>query len=384
MDLQVSPVFLKNAESNKRYVVNQGGMRSGKTYSILQTLILKYALKSKGLFIDVARKTQAELHDSVVRDFFKILDTLPIRNKPKQVQSKLSYQVHGNTFSFIGIDKPQKKRGPQRDLLFINEANGITLDDWVQLSGRTGGQIFLDYNPSEYFWINELILEKDSSKFDLIRSTYLDNYDFLPAWQVQEIENLISIDDFYYKVYVLGELAIMKGKIYNGYTLIEPSEYDELYEDEKFYGLDFGYENATSLIEVKWCNEKVYEREMYRATHKYDSDLLRWMNENNISQTADIYADPANSAGISLLRDSGYNIRHANKAVWDGIRFCQGLKRFICKSSIAYIKEINSYKFKQTSNGEIIEEPVKINDHCVDAMRYSEFTHLAKRFMPYG
>lgn len=384
MDLQVSPVFQLSAQSDKRYVINQGGMRSGKTYSILQTLLLKYALQRKGLFIDIARKTQAELRDSVIRDFFKIIDTLPIRNKPKQTKSGLVYTVNGNTFTFIGLDNPQKKRGPGRDLLFVNEANGLTLEDWVQLSGRTSGQIYIDFNPSEYFWLNEMILEKDSSRYDLIRSTYLDNYDFLPKWQIEEIENLINIDDFYYKVYVLGELAIMKGKIYNGYILIEPNEYDSLYEDEIFYGLDFGYANPTSLMEIKYASEKVYEREIYRESHKYDSDLLKWMDEHGISQTADIYADPANSAGINLLREAGYNIRLANKTVWDGIRYCQGLKRFICKSSVHYIKEINKYKFKQTADDKIIEEPVKIDDHGVDAMRYAEFTHLAKRFNPYG
>jgi len=385
MDLQVSPVFYANAASNKRYVVNQGGMRSGKTYSILQNIIIKYILKNKGLVIDIARKTQAELRDSVMRDFFKILESFEggIR-MPNQTKTGLQYRINGNTVSFIGIDKPQKKRGPQRDILFVNEANGITLDDWIQLAGRTSGQIYIDYNPSEYFWVNEQILEKDSSKFDLIRSTYLDNYDFLEQWQIDEIENLINIDEYYYRVYVLGELAIMKGKIYNNYKLIEPSEYDELFEDERIYGLDFGYEHATSLMEIKISAEQVYEREVYHETHKLDDDLVRWMLEHNISQTNPIYADHAYPASIRKLRDAGFNVHFAKKDVRDGIRFCQALKRNICKSSTHYIKAINQYKFKQTADGLVIEEPVKINDDPLDSMRYAEFTHLRKKVMSFA
>src|SRR6478736_1493591 len=384
MDLQVSPVFYANYASNKRYVVNQGGMRSSKTFSILQTIIVKYILKNKGLVIDIARKTQAELRDSVMRDFFKILESFEggIR-MPNQTKTGLQYRINGNTVSFIGIDKPQKKRGPQRDILFVNEANGITLDDWVQLAGRTSGQIFIDYNPSEYFWVNEQILEKDSSKFDLIKSSYLDSYDFLDQWQIDEIENLINIDEYYYRVYVLGELAIMKGKIYNNYKLIEPSEYDDLFEDERFYGLDFGYEHATSLMEIKLSAEQVFEREVYHETHKLDDDLIRWMLEHNISQTNPIYADHAYPASIRKLRDAGFNVHNANKDVRDGIRFCQSLKRNICKSSVHYIKAINQYKFKQTADGLVIEEPVKINDDPLDSMRYGEFSHLRKRILSF-
>ena len=37
--IQVSVVFEKNFRANTKIVVNQGGSRSGKTYSILQLLI---------------------------------------------------------------------------------------------------------------------------------------------------------------------------------------------------------------------------------------------------------------------------------------------------------------------------------------------------------
>lgn len=383
MNLPVSPLFVKNYNSTKRHTVNRGGTRSGKTYAILQANIIKWGLQSKGEVIDIVRKTQAELYDSVMKDFFDILNMMEIYDRSCHDKTHFHYRINSNLFRFIGMDKAQKKRGPARSILHINEANGLTLEDWVQLNARTSKQCYYDYNPSEYFWIDENILEKDSSRYELIHSTYLDNYDFLTPDQIAEIENLINIDDFYYKVYVLGEAAIMKGKIYDRYTLIEPEEYDQLFEDEKFYGIDFGYEDYTCLMEVKWCNEKVYERELYYENHKFDEDLLRWMIENNIDYNASIYADPANAAGIKKLRNAGFNIINADKTVWEGIRYCQGLKRFICKSSRNHIKSMNQYKFKQDANGVIREEPVKLNDHTCDAQRYAEFTHLSRQFNPY-
>lgn len=386
MDLEVSPIFVKNLNANKRYVVNQGGMRSGKTYSILQVLIIKYLLRHRGLVVDIARKTQAELRGTVIVDFFKILEDLPgIKNPPVQTKTGLEYKLNGNLIRFIGLDKAQKKRGAGRDILYINEANGLTLEDWVQLSGRCRGQIYIDFNPSEHFWVNDLILEKSEEKFDLIHSTYLDNYDFLPKWQIEEIENLINIDDFYYKVYVLGMLAIMKGKIFTGYEIIEDYIYDELFEDETFYGLDFGYEHATSLIEIKYADEKVYERERYHETHKHVEHLIEWMEDNGISKSAAIYADPAVPASIRKIQAAGFNVHKAKKDVKDGLMFCQALKRSICKSSTHHIRSMGKYKFKQTASGEILDwEPVKIEDDSCDAMRYGEFTHLRKQIITIG
>lgn len=382
MDFEVSPIFLKNVQATKRHVINQGGTRSGKTYSILQVLIIRFALKRRGLIIDIVRKTQAELESTILVDFIAILESLNLYNARNHNKTRKEYRLNGNLFRFIGLDKAQKKRGSKRHILYINECNGITLEDWIQLSIRCSEQIFYDFNPSEYFWLNEHILEGSAEKFEMIHSTYLDSYDFLTYEQIKQIEDLIKIDDFYYKVYVLGLLAIMKGKIYNNYNLIEPEDYDEIFEDEIFYGLDFGYEHRTVLIEIKYSQEQVYEREIYSETHKLDEDLIKFMQERGISETAPIYADPAARSSIQRIREAGFTVIKAKKDVKDGIRFCQSLKRNICKTSKHFIKSINKYKFRQTADGNIIEEPVKLDDDSVDAMRYGEFTHLRLKLHP--
>lgn len=391
MDISVSPVFLKNAESKKRITVNQGGTRSGKTWSILQVLIIQYALKRHGLIIDIVRKSQTELRDSVYVDFIEILQDMGIYQPRLHNKTKMTYRLNGNLFRFIGLDKSQKKRGSKRNILYVNEANGLSLEDWVQLNIRTTEKVFIDYNPSEYFWVNEHILEQDPEKFDLIISTYLDNYDFLEASQIKEIEDLILIDDFYYRVYVLGELAIMKGKIYNNYKEITEEEYDDIFHDEIIYGLDFGYEHKTCLVEIKIANEQIYEKCIYMESHKTDEDLIRHMDKIELDQNHDLYYDPAAASSGRKIRDAGYNAHKAKKDVKDGLRFCQSLKRNIVSSSKDainnvrhkdYLKQNSRYKFKQTADGKIIEEPVKIDDDGPDAMRYGAFTHMRHLYDP--
>jgi phage terminase large subunit len=398
-DFPVSPVFIVNQKafqatvySDKpnpvtgnyelvpkyNYIINQGGTRSGKTYSILQVIII-YILTHRGKIIDIVRKTHAELSDTVVQDFIDIIEMLGLTDVIKRNKTKHIFRINGNTIRFMGMDKAQKKRGSKRDILYINEANGLTLEDWIQLNIRATGQVFIDFNPSEYFWVNEQILDKENKNENahiLIKSTYKDNYDFLTYAQIKKIEALIDIDDFWYQVYTLGNLATMKGKIYSKQKLIEPEEYDILDYDELYYGLDFGYEHHTSLIECKYAQEKYYERERYHKQHKTDEDLIAWMLENDISMSAPIYADPAYPASIAKLKEAGFNVRRAKKDVIDGIRFCQGITPHICKSSINYIRSRNKYKWRQKSDGSILEgEPVKIDDDPVDAERYAHYTH---------
>jgi phage terminase large subunit len=377
LDLRVSPVFLANQQAKHKIVINQGGTRSGKTYSILQ-LILLYCFQHKGHIVDIVRKTQAELWSTALLDWIEILQSTGVYNEKYHHKTKNEFWINGNLVRFMGLDKSQKKRGSKRHLLYINEANGITLEDWAQLKMRCMGKIYLDYNPSEYFWLNEQVLEKRQGEFDFIKSTYLDNYDFLTPDNIREIEDLITMDDYYHKVYVLGELAVMKGKIYEKYDFISPDEYDAIESDDTFYGLDFGYDHPMALMEIKYYNERVFERQKFVERKKTDEDLIKSMDEQNISQLADIYADPAGASSIFKIQEAGYNVRRAKKQVQEGIRFCQQLRRTICSDSLDHIKMMNQYKWKQTADGVVLAEPVKINDDTPDATRYGEFTHLRK------
>jgi phage terminase large subunit len=86
-----------------------------------------------------------------MRDFFEILNNEDIYNPDLHNKSDATYQLWGNMVEFISIDQPQKVRGRKRDVLFINEANEINLEDWRQLLLRTTGRVLIDYNPSDEF-----------------------------------------------------------------------------------------------------------------------------------------------------------------------------------------------------------------------------------------
>jgi phage terminase large subunit len=77
LQVKTSEIFEKNYTASTRIVVNQGGSRSGKTYSILQMLIV-IAMQEKGKVFSIVRKSLPSLKMTAYRDFFEILRAMDL------------------------------------------------------------------------------------------------------------------------------------------------------------------------------------------------------------------------------------------------------------------------------------------------------------------
>jgi phage terminase large subunit len=75
LQVKTSELFERNYTAPTRIVVNQGGSRSGKTYSLLQMLIVM-AMQEKGKVYSIVRKSLPSLKMTAYRDFFEILRNL--------------------------------------------------------------------------------------------------------------------------------------------------------------------------------------------------------------------------------------------------------------------------------------------------------------------
>ena len=189
LKIQATNVFQRNYEAVKRFVVNIGGSRSTKTYSILQLLIVKALSSDEPLLISVVRKSFPSLRISVMRDFFEILKKLELYDEINHNRSEHTYTLGKSVIEFFSIDDAQKRRGTKRNILYINEANEVSYEDFFQLNIRTTDQIFIDFNPSEYFWYNEEL--ETRGDVQVIKSTYKDN-PYLNADQINEIHSTIK------------------------------------------------------------------------------------------------------------------------------------------------------------------------------------------------
>ena len=371
LQLNHTIVFTKNMNAyNKgiRFIINQGGTRSSKTYSIMQ-LLLFLCLTQKDLRVSVVRKTLPALKASAMIDFYDIMNEWKQYNIKNHNKTEQRYTFNnGSSIEFIGIDKGQKVRGRKRDILYCNEANELTQDDFIQLNMRTNKAVFLDFNPSDNeSWLYDL-LKKDESC--LIKSTYKDNI-FLEESLVEQIEDLINVDENYYKVYVLGERPIATTRIY---THFKSYDFFEEFKDS-CYGLDFGYNHPCALIESSFDGNKVYVREIIYRSKLTTADLITLMNELGVDKRKHIYCDSARPEVIEEIKRAGYRASGSDKAVKAGIDKVKSMEVFIHSESVNLWKEFKLYSWKSV-NGVILDEPVKLNDDGMDAMRYSIHSHI--------
>lgn len=373
LEINYGPLFIKNWQAESKIVINQGGTRSGKTYSLLQLLIVK-AFEHKGKVFTIVRKSLPSLKMTAYRDFFEILNNLDLYSETDHNKSDYTYSLNGNLFEFVSLDQPQKKRGARRDFLFCNEANELTWEDFFQLLVRTTDKIWLDYNPSDSFhWIYDKLLVRDDVTY--IQSTYKDN-PFLEQTIVDEIERLQGTDDDYWRIYGLGERGLSRATVFQFNVVDDPK--GQLVS----FGLDFGFTNdPTSLVQVYKDGDDLYIHEMMYHTQLTNSDISDKFAELGLTRYDEIWADSAEPKSIEELHRFGWNIKPTAKgadSIMAGIDILKRHKIYVTKGSDNTIREFQNYKWQEDKNGNLLNKPIDKFNHAIDAVRYATFNRLSK------
>jgi phage terminase large subunit len=374
MEIKSTVIFEKNYEALNdptiRFVINEGGSRSSKTYSLCQLVII-YCLQNNHKVVSVIRKTFPALRATVLRDFIEILKELNIYSVEDHNKSEHIYTFpNGSIVEFFSVDDEQKIRGRKRDIAWCNEANELYFDDFTQLNMRTESKLIFDYNPSESTsWLYEL--PQDESI--MIKSTYKDN-PFLPQSIRTQIEDLKRTDEALYQIYALGEKAISKSNIYSQWSFVahRPARFVKY-----VYGLDFGYNHPTALMRVYYCDNDIYIEPVIYESYLTTTMLIEKLATLGIEQTVSILADYSRPEIIQEMNIAGYDVINANKVVKKGI---DNLKTFgvICQDDKALKREYENYKWKKVGDF-ITDEPVKLFDDAMDAIRYAT-THIRQEY----
>ena len=299
-----------------------------------------------------------------MRDFIEVLDKFGKYNPNDLYKQEMYYELNGNTIEFLNSDDEQKLRGRRRDLLWINEANELGRDEFVQLSIRTTDKIILDYNPSDIdSWI---YTEEEKDTCYWFKTTYKHN-PYLSKEIIDEIEGLKTKDDNLYRVFALGERGIARELVFNKYT-----EETEIPPQAKLlgYGFDPGYTDQTALVAVYKMGEHLYLKELIYESNLTITDVIYRMNQFDMDRTDTIWGDSSNPSAIEEIRRAGFNIKPVKKTtIQYGLDL---LKRHYIHivSSPNIVKEFNSYKYKTDKDGKILGVPEDKNNHALDAARY--------------
>lgn len=350
-----------------RYVVNQGGTSSSKTFSILQTMY-HIARREQGCLISVVSESLPHLKRGALRDFQIILEQEGVI--PDSIWNKTDniFNIGTSRIEFFSADNPGKVHGARRDFLFLNECNNIKYPIADQLFIRTRKTIFLDYNPLSSFWVHEKIIPHSDCFF--LKTTFMDNI-FLDEAIIKDIIKKKNTDANWWRVYGLGEVGSIEGLIFADFEII-----DELPQLESYgYGLDFGFSSdPTACIKVAIKNDVLYLDEILYRTHLLNSDIVNEFKVNAIRAGYDeIIADSAEPKSIEEIRRAGFNIKGAIKgadSINHGIQLLKQHKLIVTKRSVNLIKELRNYKYIEDSSGQLTGKPIDDFNHAIDAIRY--------------
>lgn len=381
LDIEASELFERTYNASTRFVCSYGGTRSGKSFSILQSLIVKALSSQETKIVSVVRKSFPSLRLTIMKDFFDILEMLKIYEEKNHNKSDHTYQLGKWEFQFFSIDDPAKKRGAKRSILYINEATELDYESFFQLQIRTTDQVILDWNPSMVGWINEKVLTDPDCT--VIHSTYKDN-PFLPEGQIKEIEKLKDVDEQYYKIYALGEYAGNVDLIYS-HTVIDGIPYEKIERGEIkliALGMDWGFSNdPTVVVEVYKEGDNLYLNELLYEKGLTNNDIVEKLKGLGVDRYTEIIADSAEPKSIEELHRMRFNIKPAKKgpdSIKNGIDILRRHKIYITAQSTNLIRELNNYKYITDKDGNALNKPVDAFNHGMDAIRYVALNKLSE------
>ena len=385
----ITPKFYPLLFDKNRFQCIYGSAGSGKSVYACQSLLLRILV---GYTTDIThrililRKTANSIRDSVFEEFKKWINTWNLNELVTINKSSMSFEfTNGSQIISAGLDDSEKLKSLTGvTSIWIEEASQITLPDFRQVNLRLRGithtkmQIILTFNPiSSLLWINDYFFANNKDNATIHHSTWRDN-PYLNAEYINELKALKDQDENYWNIYSEGKFGILKDLVYNNYEILKefPKKFKEV-----SWGMDFGFRDPSTLVQIGYYDNNYYIKERLYERNLTNTDLIECVKKiipKKHRRKQIIYADNAEPARIEEFNRAGFICKPADKSVKDGIDFCRRSSLKLYSGSSNLIKEVQSYKHKETKDGTVLEEVVKFNDHTMDAMRYCMYSHWGK------
>ena len=380
-------------------ILIEGPAGTGKTRAILEKMVFiakKYP-KSRILLV---RKTRESMTESVIVTLEeKVLpENHPAKYGPRR-SHRQSYSLWGNGSEIIlgGLDKISKIMSTEYDIICIFEATEATENELETLTSRLRNhqipyqQIICDCNPGPpTHWLNK---RAASGKMTRLLSRFRDN----PTVDDAYLSKLQRLSGVRRKRLYEGVWAAAEGMVYEGWNpdthLIKKMKIPD--DWGKFMTIDFGYTNP--FVCQWWAVDNDGRAYLYKEiyhTRRLVEDHAEHINAINKLRPVKTAISDHDAEDRATLHKRGIITIPAQKAVSTGIECVQNRLRvqedgkpriFIFHDATVEIdqslvemgkptgtaQEFDSYCYPENKEGKPVkEEPVKVDDHGMDAMRY--------------
>lgn len=369
-----------------RYNVYYGGRASGKTFFLIQKLLIKGLKERRNILL--MNKNTNKVGEGVWKELKMAIEAFHLTEyfTFNKTEMKATCE-NGTVFKCMGLDDPERIKG-YADLsdVLLDEATAFNPDDIDLIDGTLRSpkytlplQMYFSFNPVSkanhvYKRFGFDTGEVPRSTF-LLKTTYLDNPHVNEGFLIY-LENLKKRDYRRWQIEALGDFVSLDKLVF---PQIEVREFDHKgLQGELCVGMDFGFTNDLSTLVCSILNDEDKTLHIFKewgATGRTNQQIAQVIKDFGLAKSA-IIADSAEPKSIAELRQEGIvRVRPSVKgpdSILHGIQRMQQYQIIVHPSCKGIIEEFENYAWqKDKTSGEYVNKPIDKFNHYIDACRYS-------------
>ena len=378
-------------------VIADGAVRSGKTVAEIDSFMMWSLSHFEDESFIIAGKSMGALKRNVLTPMFKLLTAKGIPYLYHRSAEDPHVQVGTNRYYLFGANNEKSQ-----DTLAGLTAAGAYADEIAlfpesfveQMIARCsvdGSKVFANCNPQgPYHWFKLNYIDKAKEKRILYLHFTMDDNLSLSQKVKERYKRMFT--GVFFRRYILGLWVMAEGIVYDMFSeeTHKVPTVDRPYA--KYYlSCDYGTQNPMVFglwgrYEDKWYKVKEYhysgrDTGKQKDNEEYYNDLVDFVGNLDIKG---IIIDPSAASFIATIKK--YNKFRVIKAKNDVMEGIQNMSTALSQHMIAYndictetFREFFSYVWnpKAAERGE--DEPLKLNDHHMDADRYFVNTILFRK-----
>lgn len=361
--------------AEQKYTAFIGGIGSGKTFAGCIKAVIEAHEGRDGMIV---APTYPMLRDVTQKTFFEILDKSNLSYSFNKTDGVCEY--NGSTILFRSAEHPDRLRGPNLSWAYLDEAAQMRAGVWDVVIGRLrvgNPKAWITTTPAGFNWVYRYFVERKDPNYLMVQAGTAENT-YLPDDYIEDLKAAYTGE--FARQELDGEFTLFEGLVYSEFRLathVVPFDVNEGWQ--KVRSIDYGYTNPfVCLFGAVDEDGRLYVYdEHYQAKQliSHHAQAIK-KREGQFSWTVADHDAQDNAE----MRAQGIVTINAKKDVTAGIQkvkarlAVQGDSRprlYIHPRCENLIREIQSYRWAESRDGaNEKEEPVKENDHAMDALRY--------------
>lgn len=393
-------------KSTAQFNLAHGSVRSGKTVCTIFRFMHAVYNADQGSQIWIVGHTLETIYRNIVSQIidsnqrnlsiFRNFCTWFAGKKELRFMDKTIYCIGAKDQGAIGI-----LQGGTCDLCYCDEMT-LYPDNVLQMLitrlSNPKSMLFASMNPREpSHKCHELIklAESGDPKYYALHFTLDDNPYLTQAYKDTLKQTLSGL---FYRRHYLGEWCLAEGAIFEFldrqvHIVRRPPRAAEFW----LAGIDYGASNPFCCLlvgyhsgkygqggPVLWVEKEYYWDPRKTGRQKTNSEFVRDLEQFlQAYPVRSIYVDPSAESFQLEMKKSGFHVVDAENDVYNGIMQMTNLVKegtlVICDQCVNLIREMETYSWDPKASAKGEDEPIKQNDHAVDAMRYVVASFLKGR-----